>query len=208
MHSLYPLVGFNAKRDRHMRNKVLIILLFGFVSQIIISCCNCDDTFTYENIYTGVTVTPYDNTGFYSEIAADTVYKNAFGLGVQVNFESKLAENHINLGLGFNSAMAFSCDCIGDEYLYPDPISCLKIFMIDQINGQKINVTDCFQIQGYSGELIALEDFFAQREEWHDGFQIELVEHDSISNSVIFEVEVFFESSKSFIGQTDIVNFY
>lgn len=196
------------KKDRPMRNKVLTILLLGFVSQIIISCCDCGETFTYENIYTGVAVTPYDNSGFYSEIATDTVYKNAFGLGVQVNFESKLAENNIDLGLGFSSAMAFSCDCIGDEYLYPDPISYLMIFMIDQVNGQKIDVTDYFQIQGYNGDLIALKDFFAQREEWHDGFQIELVEHDSISNSVIFEVAVFFESSKSFIGQTDIVNFH
>lgn len=191
-----------------MRNKVLIIIIFGFISQIIISCCDCCDTFTYENIYTGVTVIPYDNSGFNSEIAADTVYKNAFGLGIHVKFESQLAENSIELGLGFNSAMAFSCDCIGGEYLYPDPISYFNIFMIDQINEQKINVTEFFKIQGYNGELIALDDFFIQREEWHDGFQVELVNHDSISSSAIFEVEVFFESGKSFKGQTDIVNFY
>jgi len=191
-----------------MRNKVLTILLLGFMSQIIFSCCDCGDTFTYENVYTGVTVIAYDNSGFSSDIAIDTVYKNAFGLGVNVNFDSKLADNSVNLGLGFNSALAFSCDCIGDEYFYPDPISYFEIYEINQLNGQKTNVSDYFKIEGYSGELISLDDFFPQREDWHDGFQIELVDHDSISNSVIFEVEVFFESNKSFVGQTDIVNFY
>lgn len=189
-----------------MRNKVLIILLLGFMLQIIISCCNCGDSYTYENNYTGLTVTAYDNSGFYAEIATDTVYKNAFGLGVLVNFESKLAENNANLGFGF--AMAFSCECVSDEYLYPDPISGMKIYCIDQIDGQKLDVTDCFLIQGYNGEFLALEDFFAQREEWHDGFQIELAESDLIANSVVFEVEVFFESNKSFVAQTDIVKFY
>jgi len=191
-----------------MIKKILTILLIGFVLQIIISSCGCGDSFTYENIYTGVTIIPYDNSGFNSKIATDTVYKNAFGLVIQVNFDSKLADNSVKFGLGFNSAMAFSSDCIGDEYLYPDPISYFDIFMINQLDGRKTKVTDFFKILGYKGELISLEDFFPQREEWHDGFQIELVDHDSISNSVIFEVEVFLESNKSFIGQTEVVHFY
>ena len=185
-----------------MKNKVFIILIAGFLLQLIISCCNCEDPATYENIYTGVIITPYDNSGFSSVVAADTVYKNAFGLGIQVNFESNLYADHTNLGFGFNSAMAFSCDCIGDEYIYPDPISYMKIFMTDQMDGQRKDVTDCFQIYGYTGELMVLDDFFEQRESWHDGFQIELVKHDSISNRVTFTAEVFLESGKSFTGQT------
>ncbi|MBS4061081.1 MAG: hypothetical protein KG029_11840 [Bacteroidetes bacterium] len=189
-----------------MRNKVLIILVVGFLSQILISCCKCGDSFTFENIYTGVTVIPYDNSGFAPKIAIDTVYKNAFGLGVLVNFESKPYANHFYLSLGFDAAMA--CDCIGDEFIYPDPISHMEIFMINQMNGQNLNVTDHFQIYGYTGELMTLDDFFVQRQSWHDGFQIELVKHDSIPMSAIFSAEVFFKSGKSFIGQTTIVNFY
>ncbi|GAF05135.1 hypothetical protein [Saccharicrinis fermentans] len=189
-----------------MRNKVLIILVTGFLLQVIISCCDCGDPHTYENIYTGVTVIPYDNSGFYPEIVVDTVYKNAFGLGVQVDFESRQYANHINLG--FTSAMAFQCDCIEPDYLYSDPINHMEIFMIIPNSQVETNVTDLFQIYNYTNELISLDDFFAQREEWHDGFQIELVKYESIPKSVIFKVEVFLESGNSYLDQTNILNFY
>ena len=192
-----------------MRNKTLIVLSIGFLSQTIISCCNCGDSSTYENYYSGVTVTPYNNSGFYPQIAiaTDTVYRNAFGLGIEVNFESKLYSDQ-TLGFGFNSAMALSCDCEGDEYIYPDPIDFMEIFVTNQTDGQTIDVSDHFQIYGYTGELMTLDDFFAQRERWHDGFQIELVNYDSVPESAIFKAEVFLESGKSFVGQTNIVNFF
>ena len=191
-----------------MKNKVVTILFLGFLSQIILSCCDCGEAFTYQNLYTGVTIIPYDISGFNAEIATDTVYRNAFGLGVMVNFETKLAVNAPKSGLGFNASMAMSCDCVEDKYVYPDPISHFDLFMINQSNGQKTKVNQYFKILGYNGEPISLEEFFPQRQEWHDGFQIELVTFDSIPNSVIFEVEVFLMSNQSFNGQTEVVNFF
>lgn len=200
-------ITFDSKK-KPMKNKVLTILFLGFLSQIILSCCDCSEAFTYQNLYTGVTIIPYDISGFNAEIATDTVYKNAFGLGVMVNFETKLAVNAPKPGLGFNAAVAISCDCVEDSYVYPDPISHFDLYMIDAFNGEKTKVNQHFKIVGYNGELISLEEFFPQRQEWHDGFQIELVTFDAISNSVIFEVEVFLKSDRSFTGQTEVVNFF
>lgn len=194
-----------------MKNKVLIVLSTMFLSQVFFSCCDCPISETFENNYTNVSIIPYDTSGFNTEIVIDKVSKNTFGLGLLVNFETiKVASNFKKLSsLGFNSALAFSdCDCIGDEFNYPDPIDNFKISIIDTQTEQNMYVTENFKIYSYSNELITLNDFFNQRENWHDGFQIELVAYDSMPNSVIFMVEVFLESGKTFSNQTEIINFH
>jgi len=195
-----------------MKNKVLIILSAMFLSQMFFSCwgCDCSAPSTFENNYTDVSIIPYDTSGFNPEIVVNKAYKNAFGLGISVIFEPiKISYNlKIFSDLGFTSAMAFSCDCETDKYIYPDPIDYMNIYIIDTQTEQKIDITDKFKIYFYSNELISLNEFFEQRENWHDGFQIELVEFESIPNSVIFIAEIFLESGKTFSNQTEIINFY
>lgn len=193
-----------------MRQKVFIILAILSLSQLLISCCDCDPTLTYENTYKDVTIIPYDISGYNTVIAEDTVYRNAFGLGISVGFDSKVYANTTFSisSLGFSSAQAFSCDCLGDQYLYPDPIDYINIYIDDQQTTDRIDVTHCFEINSYSGETIALPDFFEQRESWHDGFQIRLVKHEQIPNSVVFIAEVFLVSGKTLTNQTEIVNFF
>ncbi len=186
-----------------MKNKVFIVLSTMFLSQMFFSCwgCDCPTPEIFENNYTDVSVIPYDTSGFNYEVVNDTVAKNTFGLGVLVNFETiKIASNFLKLSaLGFNSALAFSdCNCPGDEFVYPDPIDSFNIYIINLETEQKVDITQNFRIYSYSNELITLSEFFEQRENWHDGFQIELVEYDSMPNSGIFEVEVFLESVQPF----------
>jgi len=194
-----------------MRNKTLIILAVIFLSQVVISCCDCGSPVTIENLYTDIKVTPYDNSGFTPEVAKNKVYKRAFGLEIYANYESKIyAQNSTSLSnFGFSSAMAFSCNCdYSDEYLYPNPISHMRIFIDDLQSEQRIDVTDCFQIRSYEGDNVSLDVFFENKDDWHDVFQIELVTHDSIPNAAIFIAEVFLESGESLKNQTDIVNFH
>lgn len=193
-----------------MKNKVLIVLATMFLSQMFFSCwpCDCSPSETFENNYIDVSITPYDTSGFNPEIIVDKAFKNAFGLGISVIFEPiKIACSFKTLSnLGFTSAMA--CSCAEDKYIYPDPISYINIYIIDTQTDLKIDVTNNFKIYSYSDELISLSDFFEKREIWHDGFQIELIEYDTMPNSVIFIAEVFLESGKTFSNQTEIVKFY
>lgn len=196
-----------------MKNKVLIVVSIMFLTQLFFSCwrCNCPTPETFENNYTDVSIIPYDTSGFNYEVVNDTVNKNTFGLGILVNFETiKVAFNFKKLAtLGFNSALAFSdCDCVEDEFIYPDPINNFNIYMLDTQTEQRTDITQNFRIYSYSNELIPLNEFFEQRENWHDGFQIELVEYDSMPNSGVFEVEVFLDSGKTFSNHTGIINFY
>jgi len=189
-----------------MKNKVIIILTLMFLSSTIISCCDCADPVTYEKVYNAVEITPYDLSGFSPMVATESVYRNAFGLTLSVNAENKIYAQKVNLG--FNSALALqACDCVGDKYIYSDPISNIKIYMKDQLEGQQTDVSDLFRIYSYSNELISLEEFMKERKEWHDGFQIELVNHDSLPNAVIFIAEVILESGNSILNQTEFVNF-
>ena len=184
-----------------------MLLSVGFISQVIVSCCQCGETFTTEILYNGVRITPYDNAGFFPRVATDTVYKNAFGLDIELNFETQVVENSV--GFGFNSALAFQCDCNEyDERIYPDPIQRMEITMEDQESGQDIIVTDLFRIESNDGDFVNLNIFFEQRPEWQDRFRIELADYNSIPDSGVFKAEVFLESGNSFVEQTAIINFF
>lgn len=200
------------KKMKTMKNKVMIVLAAMFLSQMFFSCwgCDCPAPSTFENNYTDVSIIPYDTSGFNPKILVNKAHKNAFGLGISVIFEPvKIADNFkLFSGLGFTSAMAFSCDCAGDKYLYPDPIDYVNIYIIDTQTDQKIDVTENFKIYFYSNELMSLSEFFKQRENWQDGFQIELVAYETMPNAVIFIAEVFLKSGKTFSNKTQVVNFY
>jgi len=193
-----------------MKNKVAIVLSVMFMFQFIVSCCNCDPTETFENHYNELTVIPYDTSGFSVKEATDNVYKNAFGLGVMVNFETIKVSDSMSFysNLGFGTALAFSdCDCVGDEFLYPDPLAQLVIYALDPVSLEKTEITERFKIQSYDDSLMSIHAFFKQREGWHDGFQLTLVDYNGLPDTIIFVAEVSLESGKSFINQTNIITF-
>ena len=192
-----------------MAKKVIIIMLGFFFTQLMVSCiCNCGTPGVYEVEYSGAFITPMNTAGFYTEPVTDTVYKNSFGLYMGLDFEmvqTAMVSNNNFTGFGF--AQAFSCSCDGDEYGYPDPLSTMDLFVINTKTEERINVTSWFGVYGYDG-ILPFDEFFKQREDWHDGFQVELVEFDSIPNSAIFVVEAHLESGLIFTKETSVVNFY
>lgn len=193
-----------------MKSKALIVIVIGFMVQLVISCCNCNGPYTYNVVYVDFDVYPYDIDGFYPQIITDTVYKNSFGLEINMITEQKLAKNQIDLGLelGFSDAKAFSCECEPDEYLYPDMISQIKIYAINQLSEEIRDVTSCFAMYHYDRGYILLQDVCFEEFTWENSFQIKLVDYEDIPQSVIFEVKVMFESNSILSSQTEVVNFH
>jgi hypothetical protein len=189
-----------------MNFKSIIALLSIFIIQFLASCgwCDCNPQ-SYEVEYDGITIIPWNTAGFNATEVTDTVYRNAFGLTVSVNFEPKKV-SQIMSNFGFSGA--YACDCDGDEYNFVDPIDHAEIFMTDVTNDEKINVTEFFGAHGYSAELISLAELFSIRQEWHNGFQFELIEFDSIPASVVFSVNVYLASGIMFSEQTQRINFH
>jgi hypothetical protein len=56
--------------------------------------------------------------------------------------------------------------------------------------------------------FLYLEQFFIEREEWHDGFQFQLVNWDSIPNSAVFTAKAYLESGQLFLQETEQINFF
>ncbi len=194
-----------------MNTKSVTVLISIFAIQFVTSCvyrCTCDDSVTYEVIYESITVTPWNTSGFNaSEEVTDSVYRNAFGITLSVNFEPKEVSCS-QTGFGFSKAMAWSCSCPDDEYTFVDPIAYAEVFVTNVDTNEQIEVSSLFGTYGYDNELISLDELFDIRQEWHDGFQFELINFDSIPSSAIFTVNVYLQSGMKFTEQTQQINFY
>lgn len=197
-----------------MPHKASFVFALIFITQLIFSCdvgdwCDCAPSQNLEIIYDDVEITAWNTAGFRSKIVKDTVFKEAFGLSVSVNFTTTAIAmtRKTPISFGFNSAMA--CSCAEDDYHYNDPISNLKILVKDTVANEGWDVTSNFSTYGYSnGDPISLEELFAQRADWHDGFQFDLTQTDSIPNSSFFTIEVYLESGKILTSATDRILFY
>lgn len=192
-----------------MFKKVILILVVLFSIQVLISCifCDCQDPETYEITYNSVDVTALNTSGFTDQEITDSVYKNAFGLLVAMNSDFTLIHAvSPNFTLGFSTVMA--CSCNENTYNYPDPLNNINIFVVDTDTDERTNISEKFKIRSYYDGLISLDEFFAQREDWYDGFQFELVDFNSIPNSAIFVVEAHLLSGIMFSRETQEINFY
>lgn len=189
-----------------MNSKSITALVLIFLIQFLASCdwCNCNPQ-TYEVEYDSIKITPWNTAGFGAIEVTDSVYRNAFGITMAMNFEPKKV-SQIRHNFGFSGA--YACDCDGDQYNFVDPIDYAEIFMTDVVNDEQVNVTELFGAYGNSGELISLTELFSIRQEWYDGFQFELIEFDSVPTSVVFSVTVYLESGKMFSEETQQINFH
>ena len=188
-----------------MNTKSVIALISIFFIQFVMSCCTCDEPVTYKVEYDGITVTPWNTAGFNATKVMDTVYRNAFGLTLSVNFEQyKISSLYNNFGL----SAALACSCADDEYNYINPIDYAEIYVTNVSTNEQQNVTEYFGAYNYSSELISLAELFSIREEWHDGFQFELIDFDAIPSSAVFTVNVYLESGTRFSEQTQQIKFH
>ena len=196
------------KNPNNMIKKSLFLLLLFVLVKLFVSCdSRCGGSATYENIYNNVTIKAFNTAGFQSIPVEDSVFKNTFGLTISMNFETnQVARNKIPFQSGFSSAMAL--ECTSTTYLYPDPLDIIEIYVVDTKTQVKQNVSRCFGIYGYGGNgTMTLEEFFEIREEWHDGFQLDLLDYKTIPDNAVFIAEAFLESGLMFTAETPEIHF-
>jgi len=163
-------------------------------------------------MYNNLEVRAWDTSGFQNEEVITSAYKNAFGLTISVQFElDQISYSRSMLDMssfGFTSAYAMSsCDCPADEYINSDPIVSIKINVTNLENQEIIDVTDNFTTYNYNGEQLTINELFEIREEWHDGFQVDMSEYDNIPDSSVFTVIILLESGTELIKQTQEITF-
>ncbi len=190
-----------------MLKKISIVLFLLFACQFLVSCiCDCGDSYDIKKTYTGITVSALNTSGFNNTVVEDSVFRNSFGLEVIMDFTSEeIAKTAYFKASGFSSANALSCDCIGPDYIYEDDIDFIDIYRI--IGEESALVTSAFSIQNYSGEWTSLYEFFQIRDEWHDGFQIQLTDFEAVPDTSKFLIEVIMTSGNKFSATTKEITF-
>jgi len=166
--------------------------------------CICPKASIFEKEYFGISVSAYSVSNIQKKTAGGLIYRDAFGLTITNLFILNEIDN-VSASFGFNTALA--CDCRDEKIIYPNPIDRIEILMFDVSTEELVNVTDRFGIYGYGGELIELDLLFSNREDWHDVFQLELVDYLSIPNQVYFTVEQYLVSGDVLKATTSMITF-
>ena len=98
-------------------NKVILILFFPFLIEIIVSCCNCSEPEVATFTHTNVLLEHLDNSGESSRTTiSDSILKEAYGLQINLDREF-LACNPLQNHSFFISSYALSCDCNQIAYI-------------------------------------------------------------------------------------------
>lgn len=198
-----------------MNKKITAIFLLYFFQFLATSCffkCHCDQIKTFERTYDDLELKTWDTSRFQNIEVIDSASKNAFGLTLSVQFKLNqiaLSKPMLNLSsFGITSAYAFQpCDCPSDRYINVDPIISIKIYVTNLENQEIIDVTDNFTTLDYSAERVTIAELLKIRQDWHDGFQMEMTEYGNIPDSSMFTVIVSLESGTELTKQTQEITF-
>lgn len=131
-------------------NKILIVLLFPLITEVVISCCNC--LVPLIRYYTNKTVKiqNIDNSGSEPMITtANTVHKEAFGIRAQLNREKTACLSPFK-SLFIQTAYANGCRCPpSNQFLARDSITAIQVFTLndfDIMHASNSDISDYFKI--------------------------------------------------------------
>lgn len=130
--------------------KVIFLLLFPLVAEVVVSCCNCVEPVIQRYTNKTISTSNLNNSGAAPEPTnADTVAKRAFGIRVLLERE-KLACLQKKPSLFIQSAYAFKCACEPAlQYLPKDSIESIHIYTVngfDNSHAAGADVSDYFKV--------------------------------------------------------------
>ena len=114
--------------------KIIVILLFTFIAQLIVSCCNCGEPLVLHYTNKQVIISSLDNRGEQPLVSASTTFiKTAYGIKINIIRENIACIKKTYTFL-IQSANARKCSCPSNHYLPRDSITSLKIFTLNDFD--------------------------------------------------------------------------
>ena len=135
--------------------KVIFLLVFPLITEVVISCCNCIDPVIQHYTNKSISVSNLDNTGQEPIVStANSINKNAYGFRLQLTRE-KLACLEKRYSFFIQSTYAMSCRCPPPtQFMAKDSINSIKVFTIQNFDGAHpagSDVSDYFKVyRGFS----------------------------------------------------------
>ncbi len=113
-------------------NKILIVLLFPLIAEVVVSCCDCADPSIGHYAHKAIVVENIDNSGGEPvTTTANSVPKAAFGIRAELTRERTTFLTPTK-SLFVTSAYATSCDCPPPNQLFGrDSVTAIEIFTVN-----------------------------------------------------------------------------
>lgn len=197
-------------------NKILFVLLFPLIAEVVISCCDCIDPLIGHYTNKTIVVKNIDNSG--SEpmtTTANSVPKEAFGIRTQLNRE-KTACLSPSKSLFVQTAYATSCDCPPpNQLLARDSVTTIQIFTLNDFDTNhpaNSDVSDYFKVfKGSSFSTIA--DFIKKYNtilysdsELELTFDVLLMTPPSLNKSHYFKIKITLSDGRTLEGITTSID--
>lgn len=129
-------------------SRILLILSFPLLSEVLISCCDCNETVNAHYSNTELLLENLDNSKREILIAGETVPRRAYGIRLLINKkEIACAPSHIGF---LPAAYARSCGCPPDvQFLARDSITNIQVFTVNNFNSSypaQSDVSELFNV--------------------------------------------------------------
>jgi hypothetical protein len=114
--------------------KVLFVLIFPLMAQLIVACCDCKETLLFRYTNSQLAITSLDNSGKeIVETNATVFVKTAYGIRLRVFTELACLPKQNFFFIG--NSYALSCDCPPEEKYDPkDSITGIKVFTVNNFD--------------------------------------------------------------------------
>jgi hypothetical protein len=123
--------------------KIILVLLFPFIANLVVSCCNCLDTLIHHYTNKTISVVNLDNSGQEArEIPSGSVIKTAYGIRVKLSRENIACIEKPPIIFG-EPAYAYDCRCPpSDQFLPNDSIAAIRVITLTDFNSSHPANTD------------------------------------------------------------------
>ncbi|NII23795.1 DUF5034 domain-containing protein [Pseudoflavitalea sp. X16] len=116
--------------------KVIFLLLFPLIAEVVISCCNCMEPVIRRYTNKTISVEHLDNSGSEAVVSTSgSVTKKAYGIRLRL-IREQLACIQQRKSLFIQSAYAYSCGCEPAlQFLAKDSITSIKVYTLNDFDG-------------------------------------------------------------------------
>jgi hypothetical protein len=197
-------------------NKILFLLLFPLIAEVVVSCCDCIDPLIGHYTNKTIVVNNIDNSGSEPMTAtANSVPKEAFGIRTKLNRE-KTACLSPSKSFFIQAAYATSCDCPPpNQLLAKDSVTAIQIFTLNDFDTNhpaNSDVSDYFKIfKGSSFSTIT--DFIKKyntilysESELELSFDALLMTPPSLNQSHYFKIKITLSDGRTLEGITTSID--
>ena len=192
--------------------KIILLLLFPLMADVLVACCNCDESAVYHYTVEKMDMVSLDNSGSQPRtIVSGNVPKKAYGIRIQMPV--KFARNTKGIPFISNSAYALSCRCFNDQYLSKDSIVSVKVFSLnafDNLHPVNTDITDYFKVN-HESVYETIPVFLARKPEisnYEISFDVLLLTPPTTGQEHQFRVEIQLAGNRILTGTTGLINLF